>query len=64
MPAIELEAAAHSHTLGGASSTTSGRDDTPEQRRRKVLEATMQRLRKEDEDVEQSCGTDRPGSSS
>ncbi|KAI0642280.1 WLM-domain-containing protein [Trametes meyenii] len=58
--AFEAEAQAYvlgdsSHTLGGASSSSP--DDSPEERRRKVLAATMSRLQKEEEELEQRCGT-------
>ncbi|GLB41640.1 putative WLM-domain-containing protein [Lyophyllum shimeji] len=61
-PSSELEAEAHSHVLGGGSAPGLGpaMDDTREERRRRVLAATMARLRKEEEELEQSCGT-RPG---
>jgi len=62
-PASELEAEAHAHVLGGgAVSSGSGvlDDDSREERRRRVLEATMSRLRKEEEELEQSCGTAGP----
>ncbi|KAG6841241.1 hypothetical protein C0991_000525 [Blastosporella zonata] len=57
-PASELEAEAHSYILGGGSSTSvAALDDSREERRRRVLEATMARLRKEEEELENSCGT-------
>ncbi|EPQ56232.1 WLM-domain-containing protein [Gloeophyllum trabeum ATCC 11539] len=60
-PSTGLEAEAHAHVLGGG--VASGRvasGDTPEERRRRVLEATMRRLQKEEEELEQSCGTAGP----
>ncbi|KAF8075149.1 WLM-domain-containing protein [Lyophyllum atratum] len=58
-PSSELEAEAHVHILGGGRTTGLGpaMDDSREERRRRVLEATMARLRKEEEELEQSCGT-------
>jgi hypothetical protein len=59
----ELEAEAYSNILGGASYTlggsasSGGAQDSREERRRRILEATMSRLKKEDEELEQSCGT-------
>lgn len=53
---LELEAA---HVLGG-SGVASLSNETPEDRRRKILSATMSRLRKEEEELEQSCGTAGP----
>ncbi|KAG6900028.1 hypothetical protein C0993_004085 [Termitomyces sp. T159_Od127] len=58
-PSSELEAEAQSYILGGMGSSSVGPalDESPEERRRRVLEATMARLRKEDEELENSCGT-------
>ncbi|TFK29575.1 WLM-domain-containing protein [Coprinopsis marcescibilis] len=58
-PASEQEAEAQSYILGGDAVSVSTNDDSPEQRRRRVLEATMNRLRKEEEELEHSCGTGR-----
>ena len=57
-PSSELEAEAHVHILGGGG--MSSLDESREDRRRRVLEATMKRLRKEEEELEQSCGTAGP----
>ena len=57
-PSSELEAEAHVHVLGGGG--MSSLDESREDRRRRVLEATMKRLRKEEEELEQSCGTAGP----
>ncbi|KAI0794524.1 WLM-domain-containing protein [Fomes fomentarius] len=58
--ALEAEAQEHvlggSYTLGGPIPSGSS-SDTPEERRRKVLEATMSRLRKEEQELEDRCGT-------
>jgi len=59
-PSLELEPAAHTHVLGGFGNSL---DESREDRRRKVLEATMSRLRKEEEELEQSCGTAGPSAS-
>lgn len=58
-PSSELEAEAQSYILGGTDSSFVGAalDESREERRRRVLEATMARLRKEDEELENSCGT-------
>ncbi|KIP05548.1 hypothetical protein PHLGIDRAFT_74106 [Phlebiopsis gigantea 11061_1 CR5-6] len=54
-----LEADAHmGHVLGGSS--TGAAQDSREERRRRMLEATMSRLRREEEELEQSCGTAGP----
>lgn len=63
-PEPALEAEAHAHILGGASPGASRPVvDSREERRRRVLEATMNRLRKEEEELEQSCGTAGPQAS-
>ncbi|KAJ7580144.1 WLM-domain-containing protein [Mycena floridula] len=57
-PSSELEAEAAEatvHVLGGSSSSSSS--DTAEERRRRVLQAAMSRIRKEEEEIEGSCGT-------
>lgn len=57
-PSSELETDAHIHILGGSGAQAGGNGDEPrEERRRRILEATMGRLRKEEEELEQSCGT-------
>ncbi|KAI0318757.1 WLM domain-containing protein [Amylostereum chailletii] len=53
---LEAEARAHVHVLGGASPAPAT-NESIEERRRKMLETTMSRLRKEEEELEQSCGT-------
>lgn len=65
-PSSELEAEAHTYVLdggpqllGGSSPGPAG-DESREERRRRVLEATMNRLRQEEEELEQSCGTLQP----
>ena len=61
-PERELEAEAQSFVLGGASASPRPVfGESPEDRRRRVLEATMRRLRREEEEVEMSCGTAGPG---
>jgi len=62
-PSSELEAEARAFVLGGPGVAPS-RDESVDERRRRVLEATMTRLRKEEEELERSCGTAPPGSSS
>jgi hypothetical protein len=56
-PASELEAEAHVHILGGNHPSPAGGSETREERRNRLLEATMLRLRKEEEELEDSCGT-------
>ncbi|KAG6816052.1 hypothetical protein H0H87_008968 [Tephrocybe sp. NHM501043] len=51
-----LEAEAQSYILGGAASLPL-LNDSREDRRQRMLEATMARLRKEEEELENSCGT-------
>lgn len=64
-PSSELEAEAHGYVLGGAVGTSGPvLDDSREERRRRVLEATMGRLRKEEEELERSCGTSGPAAGS
>lgn len=58
-PSSELELEARAHVLGGSGVAPSA-NETPEERRRKMLDATMSRLRKEEEELEQSCGTAGP----
>jgi hypothetical protein len=59
-PSSELEAEAHTHILGGSGVTSMSLNESREDRRRRVLDATMSRLRKEEEELEQSCGTAGP----
>lgn len=54
---LELESEAHSHLLGGSPSTLS---DAREDRRRLALEAAIRRIRKEEEELEHTCGTAGP----
>ncbi|KAF6761814.1 WLM domain-containing protein [Ephemerocybe angulata] len=61
-PSSELEAEAQSNVLGGSASAVSMLEaDSPEDRRQRILEATMNRLRKEEEEIEHSCGTGSSG---
>jgi hypothetical protein len=61
-PSSDLEAEARIQVLGSAGTTTYSPNESVEERRRRVLEATMTRLRKEEEELEQSCGTAGPAS--
>ena len=54
-PDAAVEAEAREHVLGGSGSSNMA--NSPEERRRKVLEATMNRLRKEEAELEDRCGT-------
>lgn len=60
-PASSLEAEAQTYVLGGGGvnvlGSTSLRDESVEERRKRMLEATVNRLKKEEEELEQSCGT-------
>jgi len=56
----DVEAEVHTHVLGGSGIASMSMNESREDRRRKVLEATMSRLRKEEEELEQSCGTAGP----
>ena len=62
-PSSELEAEAHAHVLGGGGFSSLYQDESREERRRRMLDATMSRLRKEEEELEQSCGTAGPSQS-
>ena len=57
MPAPELEADTHTHVLGGED--VGSLVESAEERRRRILSATMNRLRKQEEELEQQCGTGR-----
>ncbi|EMD39332.1 hypothetical protein CERSUDRAFT_46810 [Gelatoporia subvermispora B] len=61
-PVSELEAEAAAHVLGGGAHVLGGQAPAPgesrEEMRRRMLEATMQRLRKEEEELETRCGTE------
>jgi len=56
-PSSDLEGEARAYTLGGDTSSSSLANESQEDRRRRVLEATVNRLRKEEEEIEHSCGT-------
>jgi hypothetical protein len=55
-PISELEVEAHVHILGG-NNMPSVVNESREERRRKLLEATMLRLQREEEELENNCGT-------
>ena len=59
-PSSELEAEAHTHILGGGEMTPISPNESREDRRQRMLEATMNRLCKEEEELEQGCGTAGP----
>ena len=52
----EMEAEATVHVLGG-SSTASSVDLSREERRQRVLDATLNRLKAEEAEIEDKCGT-------
>ncbi|KAH9930209.1 WLM domain-containing protein [Fomitopsis serialis] len=54
-PSSELEAEAQTYILGGTPILPG--DESREERRRRLLEATMKRLQKEEEELEERCGT-------
>ncbi|KAM5536586.1 hypothetical protein V8D89_009681 [Ganoderma adspersum] len=60
-PRSALEAEAQEYVVGGAYTLggvgTSDPGDSQEERRRKVLQATMNRLREEEKELEDRCGT-------
>jgi len=57
-PAFELEPETHVHVLGGNRvSSVATLNESREERRKKLLEATMMRLQREEEELENSCGT-------
>ncbi|KAI6112895.1 WLM-domain-containing protein, partial [Pisolithus sp. B1] len=56
-PSSNEEGEAFVHVLGGNSTLPS---DSIEDRRRRALEAATSRLKKQEEELEQSCGTTRP----
>lgn len=58
--ALELISEAQSYILGGSSSTL---NNSREERRRLALEAAISRIRKEEEELEHSCGTAGPQTS-
>ncbi|KAI0036212.1 WLM domain-containing protein [Vararia minispora EC-137] len=60
-PSSELEAEASVYVLGGSTMAPPA-NETVEERRRRMLDATMNRLRREEEELELSCGTAPPGS--
>lgn len=60
-PSSGLEQEAQSHVLGGTGSGSLA-GESAEERRNRVLKATMTRLR--EEDIEHSCGTGKNASSS
>ncbi|KZP17568.1 WLM-domain-containing protein [Athelia psychrophila] len=59
-PPAELEAAARANVLGGSDPSRLYLNESMEERRARVLNATMNRLRKAEEEVETSCGTAGP----
>jgi hypothetical protein len=59
-PSLEHEAEAHAHILGGSGIASIPLNESREDRRQRVLEATISRLRREEEELEQSCGTAGP----
>jgi hypothetical protein len=59
-PPEELEAELYTHVLGGSGEASIPLDESREDRRQRVLQATMNRLRKEEEELEQCCGTAGP----
>lgn len=52
-----LEAEAQAYVLGGNSGPGPTTGESREDMRNRMLEATMSRLRKEEEELEMSCGT-------
>ncbi|KAH8833168.1 WLM-domain-containing protein [Flagelloscypha sp. PMI_526] len=56
----ERLAEAQAHVLGGSAGQSIGLDESAEARRERILQATMARLKLEEEQVENSCGTAGP----
>ncbi|KAL0571435.1 hypothetical protein V5O48_010525 [Marasmius crinis-equi] len=59
-PSSELGAEATAYVLGGSSRTLGGESDSREARRQRMLDAAMARMRKEEQELEDSCGTAGP----
>jgi WLM domain len=59
-PSIEPELEAQVHVLGGSGPAPAS-DESVEERRHRLLEAIMSRLKEEEQEIEVSCGT-APGS--
>jgi hypothetical protein len=55
-PVLRPEAEIQGHVLGGSGPAPSS-DESAEERRRRILHATMNRLREEEQEIENSCGT-------
>jgi len=47
------------HVLGGGSLVTGSQNESPEERRQRILNATMSRLQKQDDELEHQCGSGR-----
>ena len=62
-PTSELPEDSQTYVLGGAGSGFSS-GESAEERRNRVLKATMNRLLRNEEDIEDSCGTGRRAPSS
>ncbi|CBQ71584.1 conserved hypothetical protein [Sporisorium reilianum SRZ2] len=45
------------HRLGGGSTSSAGGESSAEERRQRILAATMRRLEREEQEIEQSCGS-------
>jgi len=56
-PSSAVEAEAYSHRLGGGGGQRWGDEDTPQARRGRVLAATLRRLEKEEQEIEDMCGS-------
>jgi len=56
-PSSELEAEARTYVLGGKANGAEVSNESLEERRRKILEATVNRLKKGEEEIEHGCGT-------
>jgi hypothetical protein len=56
VPVPRLEAEIQAHVLGGSGPPPSS-DESAEERRRRMLDAAMKRLREEEQEIENSCGT-------
>jgi len=55
-PPDGLHVEAQAHVLGGSGPAPES-DESVDERRRRILEATMRRLKEEEQEIENSCGT-------
>jgi hypothetical protein len=56
-PAVDLETETQAHVLGGSGSVPAS-DESVKERRRRILQATLSRLKEEEEEIETSWSED------